>query len=327
MDTIEITAEEVERRKRYLQLDADDESRLVALNDLARAYAEPVIDAFYDHLLRFDETRAFFGDPELLERVKRKQVSYFLRLTGGSYDREYVEERLEIGAVHERIGLDPKYYLGSYNLYLREVATRLLEAFPDDPRHAMAAYLSLMKLVFLDIGLAIDTYIFQREQTISAQQEAIRRYEMEQTVRVQQEAIRQLSTPVLQVREGLLILPMIGELDSERARQLTEQLLHAIRETRARIVVLDITGVPAVDSAIANHLIQTVEAARLMGATAIVTGLSAEVAQTLVSLGVGLEKLTTVGDLQGGIEMADRLLGYRTVMGPVADGTDSAPVH
>jgi rsbT co-antagonist protein RsbR len=322
-----ITDEEVALRKAYLEFRPEDEAMLAEINDFAREYASPVIDAFYTHLLSFGQTSEFFRDPKILTRVKERQLEYFLRLTQGNYNRDYMEDRLNIGAVHERIGLEIQHYLGSYNLYLREVAARLFDRYADQPGKALSILQALMKLVFLDIGLAIDTYIFQREQTISAQQEAIRRYEMEQTVRVQQEAIRQLSTPVLQVREGLLILPMIGELDSERARQLTEQLLHAIRETRARIVVLDITGVPAVDSAIANHLIQTVEAARLMGATAIVTGLSAEVAQTLVSLGVGLEKLTTVGDLQGGIEMADRLLGYRTVMGPMADGTDSAPVH
>jgi rsbT co-antagonist protein RsbR len=76
---------------------------------------------------------------------------------------------------------------------------------------------------------------------------------------------------------------------------------------------LDITGVPAVDSRVANHLLQTVEASRLMGATVIVTGLSAEVAQTLVAIGVDLSTLNTVGDLQGGIEEADRLLGHKVV--------------
>jgi rsbT co-antagonist protein RsbR len=82
-----------------------------------------------------------------------------------------------------------------------------------------------MKLVFLDIGLAIDTYIFQRVRTI----------------RIQQEAIREIPTPVRQVRERLLIVPIIGVLDSTRARRLTDQLLQAIRDNRAKVVVLDIT--------------------------------------------------------------------------------------
>src|SRR5918996_297633 len=104
--------------------------------------------------------------------------------------------------------------------------------------------------------------------------------ERERIIRQQQEAIRELSTPVLQVRERLLILPIIGVLDSQRARQLTEQLLRAIRTNRAKVVVI------------------------------IITGLSAEIALTLVTIGVDLSKVNAVGDLQGGIEAAEHQLGY-----------------
>jgi rsbT co-antagonist protein RsbR len=143
--------------------------------------------------------------------------------------------------------------------------------------------------------------------------------ERERVVRQQQEAIRELSTPVLQVRDRLLILPIIGLIDSDRALQLTEQLLGAIREFRARVVVMDVTGVAAVDSKVANHLIQTVDAARLLGTTVIVTGISASIAQTIVTIGIDLSRIQTVGDLRGGLELADRILGYQTIMGePVA---------
>ena len=144
--------------------------------------------------------------------------------------------------------------------------------------------------------------------------------ERERTIVEQQEAIRELSTPVLRVRDRLLILPIIGAIDPQRARQLTEQLLRAIRSSRARVVVIDITGVAAMDSSVANHLVQTVEAARLLGAAVIVTGLSSEIAQTLVNIGVELAKMNTVGDLQGGIEQAERLLGYKVVHEPAATG-------
>jgi len=146
--------------------------------------------------------------------------------------------------------------------------------------------------------------------------------ERERIIREQQEAIRELSTPVLQVRERLLILPIIGVIDPQRARQLTEQLLRGIRTNRAKVVVIDITGVAAMDSQIANHLVQTVEASRLLGATVIVTGLSPEIAQTLVNIGVDLGKMNTVGDLQGGIEGAERLLGYKVI--PIGDQTQNA---
>jgi rsbT co-antagonist protein RsbR len=167
---------------------------------------------------------------------------------------------------------------------------------------------SLLKLVFLDMGLAIETYLFQRERTI----------------RVQQEAIREISTPVLPLRERLLLLPIIGAIDPPRAQQLTAQLLQSIRAHRARVVVMDITGVPTVDSAIANHLIQTVQAARLMGATVIVSGLSPEVAYALVRIGADLSAVNTVGTLQDGIEAAERLLGYTVIKtAAVATVTDS----
>jgi len=133
--------------------------------------------------------------------------------------------------------------------------------------------------------------------------------EREKVVRQQQEAIRELSTPVLQVREKLLILPIIGMIDTQRARQLTEQLLVGVKESRAKVVIVDVTGVPAVDSKVANHLLQTIDAARLMGARAIITGLSPDVAQALVSIGVDVSRFNTVGNLQGGIEEADRILG------------------
>jgi rsbT co-antagonist protein RsbR len=135
--------------------------------------------------------------------------------------------------------------------------------------------------------------------------------ERERVINEQQEAIRELSTPVLQIRERLLILPIIGVLDPSRARQLTQQLLAAIRDNRAAVVVIDITGVATIDRTVANHLVQAVEASRLMGASTILTGLSPEVTQALVDLGVDLSMMRTVGDLQGGLEEAERLAGYR----------------
>jgi rsbT co-antagonist protein RsbR len=294
---MEIDEQEVVRRKEFLEFKDEDARRLKDLGPIGEKYATPVIDDFYRHLLSFEETKAFFRDPKLLERVKRQQKEYFLRLTEGDYGTDYVADRLRIGTVHERVGLAPKWYLGMYNFYLRSVANRILEAFPGEPAKAFTAFLSLMKLVFLDIGLAVETYIYARERTM----------------RNQQEAIRELSTPVLQIRDRLLLLPIIGVIDTHRARLITDGLLRAIRANRAKVVVMDVTGVATIDSKVANHLIQTVTAAGLMGAMVIVSGLSSDVAQALVGLGIDLAKINTVGDLQGGIEEAERLLGYRVV--------------
>jgi anti-anti-sigma regulatory factor len=91
----------------------------------------------------------------------------------------------------------------------------------------------------------------------------------------------------------MLLVPIIGMIDTQRARALTEQLLGAVRDNRAKVVVMDITGVQAVDSKVGNHLVQTVEAARLMGATVIAAGVSPEIAQTMVTLGIDLGRMST----------------------------------
>ncbi len=287
---------ELARRKEVLEFDLEDEERLNKLAPLSMNYAEEVIEAFYEHLLKFEEMRAFFPDNASLARVKAKQKAYFIRLTQGNYNLDYVEERLKIGSVHEQIDLPVKSYLGMYSFYLREAWKHISEADKTHPDEAIAMFFSLMKLVFLDISLTIDTYIDSRERTIKS---------------LQQEAIRELSTPVLPFREGMLLLPIIGQIDSQRARQLTEHLLESIRANRARVIVIDITGVATVDSRVANHLVQTVEAARLMGAEVVVSGISPEIALTMVTLGIDLGSVHTVGDLQNGIEHAEKMMGYR----------------
>ena len=135
--------------------------------------------------------------------------------------------------------------------------------------------------------------------------------ERERVIREQQEAIRELSTPVLQVRDGLLILPIIGvpRLASGRASS-PSSCSRRSRPTAPRSWSSTSRASATIDVTVANHLVQTVEAARLMGASAILTGLSSKIAQTLVDLGVDLAMMRTVGDLQGGLEEAERLLGH-----------------
>jgi len=173
-ESLDLTEQEVVQRKNFLEFGDEDVARLIGIHDVARRYADAVIDEFYQHLLTFEDMRIFFRDAQVLEHVKNSQRQYFLRLTQGNYDLAYVKNRLKIGAVHERIGLPVKSYLGMYSFYLRAVAVRVMEASPEKPVEALNIFLSLMKLTFLDISLAIETYISSRERTIREQQEAIR---------------------------------------------------------------------------------------------------------------------------------------------------------
>ncbi len=122
---MDVDDEEIAKRKAFLEFGEEDEEILTSLNDVARSYATPVIEDLYKHFLSFEETRAFFSEQKMLEHVKRMQLEYFLRLTQGNYDAEYVANRLKIGAVHERVQLAPKWYLGAYAFYMRSVARQL----------------------------------------------------------------------------------------------------------------------------------------------------------------------------------------------------------
>jgi rsbT co-antagonist protein RsbR len=133
----------------------------------------------------------------------------------------------------------------------------------------------------------------------------------ERVIARQQQAIRQLSTPVLQLRPGLLLLPIVGVLDRERLDGLRSGLLDGIRTRRALAVVLDVTGVPQIDDIVTPELLGTISAAHMMGATVIVSGLSAEIANALVATGTDLGPVTSVGDLQSGIELAESVIAER----------------
>jgi rsbT co-antagonist protein RsbR len=284
---------EVGQRKAWLGFDDKDFVRLARINDLVKAHVGTIIDALVEELLVDGDSSSRNN-----EQAQKLLHDYFGGLTSSDgFNDSFIDGRLVIvNALQEQVSPDVSWYLAAYLFYLNEVAT-LVRVASGDLEEMQAAYRTLAKVVFLDLSLAIDTHVFDRNRTI----------------RAQQRELEELSTPVLQLREGLLILPIVGLLDSRRAQQLTEQLLKAIRDRRGKVVVLDVTGVAAVDSRVANHLIQTVDAARLMGAKAIVTGVSPEVAQTLVGLGISLGNVTTVAELQGGVDEADRMLGLRVV--------------
>jgi rsbT co-antagonist protein RsbR len=129
----------------------------------------------------------------------------------------------------------------------------------------------------------------------------------------QRRTINELQTPVLQVWDGVLALPIIGSLDTARAQDMTEALLARIVDTGSELVILDITGVPVVDTAVAKHLLETVAAARLLGAEVLVVGLAARTAMTLVHLGLDLAGVTTRTTMAKGLELAFERLGLEVV--------------
>jgi rsbT co-antagonist protein RsbR len=135
----------------------------------------------------------------------------------------------------------------------------------------------------------------------------------EEVIRRQQEELLELSTPVVKLWDGILALPIIGTLDSARTQVVMESLLQGIVQTNSKIAIIDITGVPTVDTVVAQHLLKTVTAARLMGADCIISGVRPQIAQTIVHLGIDLSNITTKASLAAAFSIALHRLGISFV--------------
>jgi rsbT co-antagonist protein RsbR len=297
------STQDIEQRKRYVGLDADDLQRIAGIRHLVDQHAESFTATFFEFLRPLPEAALLFRQPALLTEARRLKHLHLVAMVAGDYGPAYASERARLALLYSRAAIDVRVFLGAFHHLMRGVGAEIMKhRAGQDPQAAFLDFMALKKIAFFDLGIMVDVLIEAREHTIT----------------LQQKAIRELSTPVLQVRDRLLVLPIIGVVDSQRAKQLTDSLLQAIRTNRARVVVMDVTGVAAVDSKVANHLIQTMAAARLMGARAIITGISVEVAQALVALGGEAILINAVGDLQGGIEEAERLLGLQVVALPTS---------
>ena len=291
MQRLRLDDKELRSRRAFYEIADEDLVRLAALRSFGERNGAAIVDALYELILGHAEGRMFFPDDATVLRVKAMQREYFLGLFSGRCDLAYVEDRLRVGAAHERIGMPPKLYIGAYSRYLRLLFERLLAELPPDEAHA--AYRSIAKLVAFDMGLAIDTYNAANLDTVARHQAAI----------------RELSTPVIRLYERVLLLPLVGTVDSHRAAQIMETLLLRVVEEQARAVIVDIAGVPTVDTMVADHLLKTTEAVRLLGAQTILTGISAQIARTIVQLGVDISAMHTRARLADGIELALDLVG------------------
>jgi rsbT co-antagonist protein RsbR len=204
---------------------------------------------------------------------------------------EYAAGIRSMGAHYAQRGLEFNVWFLTLRAFRAVLRERLQIAYGDTPARFADSVAALDDLVDMMLAVITEEYLRQREATI-----------------LEQQSIRELSTPVLRLKPGLLVAPAVGVLDAARAEQLTQHLLEGIEQHRARVVVIDVTGILAIDATVASHLLRTVSACRVMGAVSVISGLSAENAVTLGRVGVDLSLLVAAGDLEDGIRRADALL-------------------
>ena len=277
---------------------------------LVRAAGEhllPQVDAFvhdwYAWLRTHEEFETFFGQAdELLAHVQQRQIEHWHDLFSGRVDEAYVAARRHVGAVHGRIDLPNVIYMAGMFMSDRLLQERLAAVRPA-PENVAAMRAALTKMIFLDTHLVLD-------QIHTTQREAAERSaEANALLEARSEALLEQATPVTPIWEGILLLPLIGVLDSSRTQEIMTKTLTMISETRTKVFMLDISGVRTVDTAVANQLVKITQATRLMGCEAIVSGISPEIAFTMVELGVEIGEIRTTATLRDAFEIALRLVG------------------
>ncbi|MFH2134710.1 MAG: EAL domain-containing protein [Pseudomonadota bacterium] len=167
LQEIGIDDADILQRKAFLSFDEEDAALLKELHGVLASKRGELIDVFYEHLLQFPEIRPLLGDQARLERLKQAQMTYFDQLTQGDYDHAYVGNRLHVGVVHQRVGLTPKWYMSAYCKYMSEVQPLIAEHYRDDEERGQRAGNALLKVVFFDMGLALDTYFHAEHKALT----------------------------------------------------------------------------------------------------------------------------------------------------------------
>ena len=254
------------------QLGSDGLREDLISNEDLRAQSEELSDVFLDSL-----TIENLNDP-----------------TSSSFD-PVIELLSGISVVRARQGFSPRE-TGQFILSLKDALIELLrEEMKDDPALLYDHTYRLSKLMDHFMITSFETFLKGREEVILRQTDEI----------------TEISTPVIRVWDGILALPIIGTLDSSRTQIIMENLLQEIVATGSGIAILDISGVPAVDSLVAQHLIKTVSATRLMGAECIISGIRPEIAQTVVHLGIDLSGIITKATLANALRYAFQVLNLQ----------------
>lgn len=246
-----------------------------------------VIDSWWVWLEKQPEFSIFFSSQETVERVKRLQTVYWENFFSDAIDQDYVDYRVHIGQIHAQRDMSNLIYFAAMarfnELFSEAILSCGLPASDLD-----RVFNAFNKLIMLDAFVTSDQVAqFARRRVIESGK-----------------AMLEMSTPVTSIWDGILLLPLVGVVDSQRTHDIMDKSLSRIAETRARMFVMDISGVVTVDTAVANNFIRITQATRLMGCDCIISGISPNVARTLVELGANVGEVRTTATLRDALQLA-----------------------
>ncbi len=268
-----------------------DLARIQAFAAVVEPKMDEMVDTWYGWLKTQPEFDEFFSEQDTLTRVQGLQHSYWQLFMRGAVDEDYVARRRRVGAAHARIGLPLDTYFAGMNRFL-QCFRDLAEESGMEGGEVAATQHSIAKLLHLDTAIVVDTYNAMVEETLTAQSQSL----------------LEMSTPVTHIWDGILLLPIVGLIDSKRARDVMNATLEKIAQSQAQVFILDISGVGVVDTAVANHLIKISRATRLMGCESVISGVSPAIAQTIVDLGIEVGDVKTTATMKDALATAFRQL-------------------
>jgi rsbT co-antagonist protein RsbR len=276
---------------------SDKDFKMVqSIQKQASSQINKMVDNWYIWLKTTPEYQEFFFDKQSIKRAHDLQIEYWNIFFQAEVDENYYESRIKVGEVHARIGLPLDIYLAGVDHFLG-----IFIQFIDDLNLPKAKFngirRAMNKLVHLDMSLIVQTYENIIKHKIAAQSKSL----------------MEMSTPVTQLWNGLILLPLVGLIDSRRAEDVMNSILSKISETQAQAFILDISGVAVVDTAVANHLIKISKATSLMGCECIISGISPSIAQTIVELGIDVGTVQTTANMRAALEKSFNLLGMEII--------------
>ena len=274
------------------RIDEGDLDRIRTFGKVALARMDEMVDRWYTWLATQPEYDEFFADPETMKRVQRLQDTYWDSFMDGAVNDEYVQRRAVVGETHARIGLPLNTYFAGMNMF-QELFSLIVREGDFEEAERAPILGSVTKLLHFDTAIVVDTYNHLVEQTLTAQSRSL----------------MEMSTPVTEIWEGILFLPVVGIIDSRRSRDVMNATLSKIADTQARVFILDISGVGVVDTAVANHLIKITRATKLMECETTISGVSPAIAQTIVDLGIDVGEVKTTATMRDALADAVNAIG------------------
>ena len=248
---------------------------------------ETTLDHFYEWMSGHPDMMSFFHSEDAVRHVRKMQTRYWDAFLQAEVDEEYLNDRRRIGEVHARIGLPVMFYMGGVSMVYNELF-EICQSINTADRHASALNRSMTSLLHLDAALICQAFVDKRDELLNEQSKAV----------------LAMSTPVTEIWDGILLLPVVGLVDSKRSEDIMNAVLTSIKTLKAKEFILDISGVGVVDTAVANYLINISKATSLMGCRATISGISPAISKTIIQLGIDVGNVNTTATMMDALARA-----------------------